>query len=42
MVITNKKIFASFKYCLKNYNDVEKSEHWKKYDKRLRLYKSKY
>jgi putative sugar O-methyltransferase len=42
MKITNKKIFASFKYCLKNYNEIEKSDHWKKYDDRLSLYKSKY
>jgi hypothetical protein len=42
MKITNKKIFASFRYCLKNYNEIEKSDHWKKYDDRLSLYKSKY
>ena len=40
MNISNKKILDSFSHCLKYYEPNQKSDHWKKYNTRLNLYKS--
>lgn len=38
MNISNKKILDSFFYCLKFYDNTQKSGHWEKYDSRRGLY----
>jgi putative sugar O-methyltransferase len=40
MNLSNKNILESFNYCIKYYKPYHKADHWKKYNDRLKLYKS--